>query len=111
MSALSNLAGLSPPKGDQIWDKNLLWQPVPVHTVPIELDNLLGSHASCPKMQELIDDVMVSKEVEEINKKYDWMYKYITEHSGENVTDIIHVDYIYDTLYIEEVIGYTRFQS
>uniref|UniRef100_A0A670JLI6 acid phosphatase n=1 Tax=Podarcis muralis TaxID=64176 RepID=A0A670JLI6_PODMU len=34
MSAEANLAGLFPPKGNQIWNKEILWQPIPVHTVP-----------------------------------------------------------------------------
>jgi len=38
MSALCNLAGLFPPQGSQVWKTDLLWQPVPVHTVPDKSD-------------------------------------------------------------------------
>uniref|UniRef100_A0A3P9NM32 Lysosomal acid phosphatase n=1 Tax=Poecilia reticulata TaxID=8081 RepID=A0A3P9NM32_POERE len=33
MSAEANLAGLYPPKGQQIFQPSLKWQPIPVHTV------------------------------------------------------------------------------
>ena len=40
MSAYSNLAGLYPPVGQQIWNKDLLWQPIPVETKPASEDNV-----------------------------------------------------------------------
>ena len=49
MSALSNLAGLFPPQGDQVWEADLPWQPIPVHTLPQDEDYLLSSHAHCPR--------------------------------------------------------------
>ena len=68
MSAESNLAGLYPPKGDQIWKKDIPWQPIPVHTVHLEADNLLSSHSNCPRMTELVEDVLKSTEVKKINE-------------------------------------------
>ena len=68
MSAESNLAGLYPPKGDQIWNKDIPWQPIPVHTVDLEADNLLSSHSNCPRMTELVEDVLKSPEVKKINE-------------------------------------------
>ena len=43
MSAMSNLAGLYPPSGDQIWNKDIMWQPIPVHTRPTLVNYLLNS--------------------------------------------------------------------
>ena len=40
MSASTLLAGLYPPKGEQIWNPDLLWQPIPVNPIPRELDNV-----------------------------------------------------------------------
>jgi len=34
MSAEANLAGLFPPNGSEVFNPNLKWQPIPVHTVP-----------------------------------------------------------------------------
>lgn len=48
MSAEANLAGFFPPLGDQIWNENLQWQPIPVHTMPAEMDYLLQMTRPCP---------------------------------------------------------------
>ena len=40
MSAYCNLAGLFPPQGSQEWNEKLLWQPIPVHTVPRNSDHV-----------------------------------------------------------------------
>ena len=64
MSAMSNLAGLYPPKGNQVWNPHILWQPIPVHTKPLAEDNLLWSDAECPRFNQLYKELMKSKEMQ-----------------------------------------------
>lgn len=40
MSAQLLLAGLYPPQKEQIWSTDILWQPVPIHGNPRNLDNV-----------------------------------------------------------------------
>ncbi|XP_046670645.1 prostatic acid phosphatase-like [Homalodisca vitripennis] len=55
MSAAEFLAGLFPPKGFQVWDKDLLWQPLPIF--PNYLDHTTvvpppSSNSVCPRFHE-----------------------------------------------------------
>ena len=68
LSAESTLAGLYPPKGNHIWSMDIPWQPIPVHTVELEADNLLYVYPKCPRMTELDKDVLNSKEMKKINE-------------------------------------------
>ncbi len=40
MSAECMLAGLYPPEDTQIWNPNISWQPISVHTTPMDIDNV-----------------------------------------------------------------------
>ena len=44
MSAQVCLAGLYPPIEDQIWNDDINWQPIPVHTIPRNLDKVNICH-------------------------------------------------------------------
>lgn len=41
MSAAALLAGMFPPEGNQIWNDQLIWQPIPIHSVPNTQDKVL----------------------------------------------------------------------
>lgn len=40
MSAQLLLAGLFPPEKEQVWNTEILWQPVPIHDIPRNLDKV-----------------------------------------------------------------------
>lgn len=40
MSAEANLAGLYPPEEQQVFNPNISWQPIPVHTVPDDMEKV-----------------------------------------------------------------------
>ena len=89
MSALSNLAGLFPPQGDQVWDEELPWQPIPVHTVPQDEDYLLSSHAHCPRFEELQKDIESGEWMRDIYTSNRDLFEYVSLNAGENITNIV----------------------
>ncbi|CAJ0940493.1 unnamed protein product [Ranitomeya imitator] len=71
MSAQANLAGLYTPVGRQIWNKNLTWRPIPVHTVPLSEDNLLFMPLkNCPQYKKLEAETYASKECQSLLDPY-----------------------------------------
>lgn len=73
MSAQVNLAGLFIPRNNEIWNKDLLWRPVSVHSVPSSEDILLRPSylGRCNKYLLLYYFLMSeSTEAKEIIAKY-----------------------------------------
>ena len=54
MSAMTLLAGLYPPVGNQIWNKNLLWQPIPVNPIPRNIDNVSNIYSHFSDLKVLL---------------------------------------------------------
>lgn len=103
MSAMSNLAGLFPPAGPQVWDADLMWQPIPVHTMPDSMDYTLAGKRPCPKYDYALKKLKQSDEFRALDKRFKPLYEYLSKNSGKTVTSITDVQYLYNTLYIEEL--------
>lgn len=105
MSAQANLAGFFPPQGDDVWNANVPWQPIPVHTIPEKLDDVLAAKKPCPVYDYELKKLLKSEEFKAIDKKNMVIYKYLTMHSGKTVNSLQSVQNIYSCLHIEEIYG------
>ena len=58
--------------------------------------------AKCKKYDHLHDQLMASKEFQDLFEEYEWVFKYCTKMSGRNVNNLVQADFLADTLFIEE---------
>ncbi|XP_059831352.1 lysosomal acid phosphatase-like isoform X4 [Hypanus sabinus] len=107
MSAQVNLAGLYIPQGHQIFHPDVKWQPIPVHTVPVEQDEFLKfPRKNCPRFQKLLEETMNSREVrEKIQKNTDFL-NMVSNNTKMNVT-MLNEWKVYDTLFCEKTHNFT----
>ncbi|XP_053149584.1 lysosomal acid phosphatase-like [Hemicordylus capensis] len=102
MSAEANLAALYPPKGQQVFNPNVSWQPIPVHTVPDSVEQLLKFPLShCPRYEQLQNETRQTAEY--INKTTQNMQflKMVANMTGIQEISLESVWSIYDTLFCE----------
>lgn len=105
MSALLVLAGLWPPKPDQQWHPTLLWQPIPIHSMDYNDEDLLDSRAC--KYTFLFKDFYLKNHTmnEKFLKPYTEMLQYIENNSGMEVRDLISLQRFYFILATEHELG------
>ncbi|CAJ1087006.1 lysosomal acid phosphatase isoform X1 [Xyrichtys novacula] len=102
MSAEANLAGLYPPAGQQVFNPNLIWQPIPVHTVPLNEERLLiYPIADCPRYQQLMNETEHTEEYLNVTAEYRDIIDLVRNKTGLNKTDVQSVWSVYDTLFCE----------
>ncbi|GAB6022135.1 hypothetical protein CHUAL_006276 [Chamberlinius hualienensis] len=106
-SVASQLAALYPPVGDQIWNPDIAWNPIPIHTRPVPIDLVLDPDSDCPAYNDESDRVFSSPEMQAIDAENAWLYEYITNNTGREVTNIIETGWIYDTIMIEQLYNLT----
>lgn len=96
MSAQALLAGLFKPTKDEIWNEEILWQPVSVHTLADESDTLLHGGKPCPKYDYLYEYFMErSPEALETMKKYGKLIAYWAKMSRRHLDTIEDVTLLY----------------
>lgn len=107
-SAYANLAALYPPAGGQIWNENLLWQPIPVHTMPGSVDYALGADLSfCPRYLRLSAELMDSPEIVQFVRQHQDILDYIANNTNSHPVgvydQIMDALMVRDTLFIEQI--------
>ncbi|XP_015835032.2 venom acid phosphatase Acph-1 [Tribolium castaneum] len=105
MSLELALAGLFPPRGEEVWNYWLNWQPVPYNYVPQANDNvLLGT--LCPNFVKKTKEYLQSGREQTELSKYREVLDYISENAGINVTSFLDVYSLYFGLTTEAEWGF-----
>lgn len=99
MSALANVAGLFAPTAEEVWNRDILWQPIPVHTIPERNDN---AYKDCPKYNFAIEKyVKESPEVQRIYTEYADLFAYWSKMCGLSIATTSDVYRLHNTLLVE----------
>lgn len=107
MSAAHNLAGMFPPKNNQIWNDSLLWQAIPVHTIPEDDDYILAMKSDCPRYEQAYEKYEKSTEIQSMLKSNQSLLKYLAKHTGKPINTVCEVKSIYQTLWLEQLKNFT----
>ncbi|VEN54508.1 unnamed protein product [Callosobruchus maculatus] len=99
MSAYANLAGLYPPQDFQVWNDGINWQPIPVHTIPRKIDDVIMEKRTCPLYDTLLKDITKSDYFNKINDKHADLYRTLSNWTGIEVKDIKDIKVIRSALY------------
>jgi lysosomal acid phosphatase len=103
MSALADLAGLYPPTEDQVWDEDLDWQPIPVHTVPEEEDLLMETGSDCPRYILQHAETLASAPVLEFMLQNEVLIQQMVNYLGGSGLTLDTVWDMFDAINIERM--------
>lgn len=107
MSAAAILSGLFPPTGGQVWNENLLWQPIPVHTVPKSLDYVLNAEANCPRFNEALKRFEESSEFQAVFSQHKDLFEYLEVKTGMPIRTLDHIQDLNNTLWVQSITSKT----
>ncbi|XP_031638865.1 testicular acid phosphatase homolog, partial [Contarinia nasturtii] len=103
MSALANLAGLFPPHAEEKWNEDIAWQPIPVHTIPLNLDYVLRGPDDCPRYSAAFKKYKnESSELKRILKENKENILYWSKMCGSNLTTIEEITQLYGILIVQK---------
>lgn len=99
-SASANLAGLYKPTKEDMWMKDLPWDPVPIHTRPEEDDPYLAMTKPCPRHKKLVEELKQNNEYfKNLPVQFHEEFEIVAKNTGWNVT-IDNFEGLYTTFYV-----------
>ncbi|XP_026764197.2 lysosomal acid phosphatase-like [Galleria mellonella] len=102
MSAYTFLAGLYPPTERQMWHPEMSWQPIPVHSLPRQLDNVVAATKSCKLWSAMYNEVKAEVDAQ---PKFSELFDYLTKHTNQSMRSVLNVDFLYSSLLIQRETG------
>ncbi|XP_065317570.1 prostatic acid phosphatase-like isoform X2 [Gordionus sp. m RMFG-2023] len=100
MSAQSVLTGLYPPNNSyeeqQVWKPDLNWQPIPVHTIPLNSDYLLNAGAACPLFKTMEEQIWTKDDI-----AIDDLFNFLQNESGVVPFNLKSLDILVDPMICE----------
>lgn len=103
MSAQLGAAGIFPPTKDEIWNKQLLWQPIPIHALQRTDDHLLTSEKRCDRFDYVMLQYMNTTAYTDYFTKHTQLYRYLEENSGMELNTLTAMILLYDALYVAQL--------
>lgn len=88
-------------------NKDIKWQPVPIHTIPEQFDFVLAAKKPCARYNQATKKYLNSPEFQTLLKKYKPLFQYLEKQSGAKIETLDQAQYLYNTLYIEQLKNYT----
>ncbi|KAJ8956322.1 hypothetical protein NQ318_015060 [Aromia moschata] len=92
-----------PPPPDRLWNPDLLWDPLPVHSTTREHDRVLylGRHGfghDCDKFSKLFKEAVHGEFFRSINGQHANFYQELSKLTGWNVTDVMYMAWLQSAL-------------
>lgn len=94
-----------PPSDDEIWNNELNWQPIPIHTIPLSEDYLLNSFVPCPRFDHMFKEHMESMEIKSLLENHKELINFMERNSGQPLPALVDVLNLYNILYVENLKG------
>lgn len=96
-----------PPKNDQVWNDNLLWQPIAVHSIPASIDYYIYVNGACQRYLKARRDYEKSPAIQTLVETHKDLFQYVEKHAGKPIQIIEDLKEVYETLHIERMLNKT----
>lgn len=101
------LASMFPPTGNQVWNNDLVWQPIAVHSIPFEMDYLISCDVACKRYVQALDEYQQSPEIKSLINENRQLFEYLEKHTGQPVRNVNQLKDIQNILEIERSMNFT----
>lgn len=106
-SATVVLSALFPPISNQIWNEQLLWNPIAVHSIPSKVDYLISCDIACRRYVKALNEYQQTPEIKSLINKNQKLFEYLEKNTGQPVRNLDQLKDIQNILSIENSMNFT----